>query len=69
VTINDRFAQFVIATAKKAVEVTDAQITFEECASEYTSQILEDDYNSVVSFAQEVGIEIPMELIDAVEED
>lgn len=68
-TINDRLAQFVIEAAKKAVEMPDAQVTFAECTAEYTSQILEDDYNSVVLFAQEVGIEIPSELTDAIEED
>ena len=47
----------------------DAQVTFAECTAEYTSQILEDDYNSVVLFAQEAGIEIPPELMDAIEED
>lgn len=68
-TMNDRLAQFVIAAAKRAVEMPDSQVTFAECAAEYTSQILEDDYNSVVLFAKEVGIEIPPELIDAIEED
>jgi len=64
VTISDRLAQFVIAASKKAVEMPDAQVTF----AEYTSQILEDDYNNVVLFAQEVGIEIPPELAGAIEE-
>lgn len=64
-TINDRIARFVIATAKKAAEMPDAQVTFAECAAKYTSRILKNDYSGVVSFAQKVGIEIPSELTDA----
>lgn len=60
-TINRRIKRFIVETAKLAVQEC-PDLTMEQCITEYESQILENDYYSVVNWANWKGIKIPIRL-------
>lgn len=59
--ITKRINQFIKETANLAIK-EDSDLTLNECITEYTSQILEDDFYSVVNWANWKGIKIPVSL-------
>ena len=60
-TITEEIKQFIETTAKAAV-IESPDMTMEQYTAEYTSQILENDYYSVVNWANWKGIKVPDEL-------
>lgn len=59
--ITKRIKQFIVEASSLAIK-EDSSLTLEECIAEYTSQILEDDYYSIVNWANWKGIKISMKL-------
>lgn len=61
VTITEQIRNFIEIVAKLAVSECQ-EMTIEQYTTEYTSQILENDYYSVVNWANWKGIQVPEEL-------
>lgn len=59
--LTKRIERFIKETASLAT-TENPELTMDECIPEYTNQILEDDYYSVVNWANWKGIEIPVKL-------
>lgn len=59
--ITEEIKRFIETTARAAV-IESPDMTMEECITEYTNQILENDYYGVVNWANWKGIKIPNEL-------
>lgn len=57
-----RLKQFVNEVADAAVSGDGIDVTREECVAEYTDQIVNDDFFSVVCYAHSLGIKIPVAL-------
>ena len=64
--LTNRIEQFIKETAVLAI-AEDPELTMEECIAEYTSQVLEDDYYSLVNWANWKGIKIPMKLRNVID--
>ena len=64
--LTKRIKQFIKETATLAT-TEDPELTIDECITEYTSQILEDDYYNVVNWANWKGIKIPMKLRNVID--
>lgn len=64
--LTKRIKQFIKETATLAT-TEDPELTIDECITEYTSQVLEDDYYNVVNWANWKGIEIPMKLRNVID--
>ena len=64
--LTKRIKQFIKETATLAT-IEDPELTIDECITEYTSQVLEDDYYNVVIWANWKGIKIPMNLRDVID--
>ena len=61
--ITKRLDQFIKEVAETAMtEEDNSDITFEQCIAEYTDQIANNDYFSVVCYADYKGITIPRAL-------
>lgn len=62
-TITKRLKDFIKEVAKTAMtEEGNSDLTFDQCIAEYTDQIANDDYFSVVCYADYKGITIPRAL-------
>ena len=61
-TITRRIKQFINEVATAAINEPESDVTEEECLEEYTDQILHDDYECVVHYAESKGIKIPRAL-------
>lgn len=62
-TITKRLKDFIKEVAETAMEEEgSSDITFDQCIAEYTDQIANDDYFSVVCYADYKGITIPRAL-------
>ena len=68
-TITKRIRDFIKTTAEMAMQEPekDDTLTFESFITEYTAQIVEDDYYSVVNYANWRGIKIPRVLRNAID--
>ena len=64
--LTKRIKQFIKETATLAT-TEDPELTIDECITEYTSQILEDDYYNVINWANSKGIKIPMKLRNVID--
>jgi len=64
--LTKRIEQFIKETAVLAT-TEDSELTMEECITEYTNQVLEDDYYNVVNWANWKGIKIPMKLRNVID--
>ena len=64
--LTKRIKQFIKETATLAT-TEDPELTIDECITEYTSQVLEDDYYNVVNWANWKGIKIPMKLRNVID--
>lgn len=53
---------FVEEVANAAVSEENSDVTFDECVAEYTDQIVNDDYFSVICYAVYKGIVVPQPL-------
>lgn len=60
--LNRRLNNFIMRVATEATKDQEDLITYVEYYAEYKDQIETDDYECLVSYAQEVGIPIPYEL-------
>lgn len=64
--ITKRIQQFINEVA--AIASQDSKdVTFNECVSEYTSQIQEDDFYCFVNYANWKGVKIPRALKSAID--
>lgn len=61
-TITRRLNNFIKEVAEIAISEENPGVTYEECIAEYTDQIANDDYFSVVCYADYKGIAIPRAL-------
>lgn len=59
--ITRRLQQFIKETAMMAMNEPekDETLTFDDCVKEYTDQIVSDDYECVVTYAENKKIKIP----------
>lgn len=64
--LTKRINQFIKETALLATKENPG-LTIEECIKEYTNQILEDDFYSVVNWANWKGIKIPVKLRNVID--
>lgn len=61
-TMTKRLKEFVKEVARKAISEEDSAVTYDECVTEYTDQIVSNDYSCVVAYADSKGIAIPRAL-------
>jgi|GEM_PF-4731369 len=60
--LTKRLNDFIKEVANVAVSEENSDVTYEECVAEYTDQIENDDYFSVVCYAEYKDIVIPRAL-------
>lgn len=60
--LTEELRGFIAEVANVAVSEENSDVTFEECAAEYTDQLENDDYFSVVCYAVYKDIVIPQAL-------
>lgn len=60
--ITRRIKQFINEVATAAINEPESDVTIEECITEYTDQILHDDFECVVYYGESKGIKIPRSL-------
>lgn len=60
--LTKRLVEFVKEVAQATASEENPVFTYDECISEYTDQIVNDDYSSVVHYANAIGITIPRAL-------
>lgn len=60
--LTKRLNNFIQEVANVAVLEENSDVTYEECVAEYTDQLENDDYFSVVCYAEYKGIVIPRAL-------
>lgn len=60
---------FVEEVANAAVSEENSDVTFDDCVVEYTDQIVNDDYFSVVCYAVYKGIVVPHSLKEGLRKD
>ena len=68
-TLTRRLKNFVKEVAEVATSEDPSDVTYDECIAEYTDQIVNDDYFSLVCYADYKGITIPRALKGALKED
>lgn len=61
-TITRRIKHFINEVATAATNEPESDVTMEECINEYTDQILHDDFECVIYYAESKGIKIPRAL-------
>ena len=64
--LTKRIKQFIKETATLAT-TEDPELTIDECITEYTNQVIEDDYYNVINWANWKGIEIHMNLRNVID--
>ena len=60
-TLTKRINTFIKEAAERSAQIG-CDVTVSEAITEFTNQILEDDYSCVVNFAYSEGIAIPVKL-------
>ena len=68
-TLTRRLKSFIKEVAEAATSEKPSDVTYDECIAEYTDQIVNDDYFSLVCYADYKGIAIPRVLKRALKED
>lgn len=61
-TLTRRLKSFIKEVAEAATSEDLSDVTYDECIAEYTDQIVNDDYFSMVCYADYKGIAIPRAL-------
>ena len=61
-TITRRIKQFINEVTTAAINEPESDVTMQECIEEYTDQILSNNYECVVYYAESKGIKIPCAL-------
>ena len=61
-TLTKRINAFIKESAELSAKISNGFTSVDEAITEFTNQILEDDYSCVVNFAYSEGIAIPMKL-------
>lgn len=65
--LTKRINVFIKESAELSAKISDGFTSVNEAISEFTNQILEDDYYCVVNFAYSNGITIPVKLRHIIE--
>ena len=61
-TLTKRINAFIKESAELSAKISNGFTSVDEAITEFTNQILEDDYSCVVNFAYSEGIAIPVKL-------
>ena len=61
-TLTKRINTFIKESAELSAKISNGFTSLDEAITEFTNQILEDDYYCVVNFAYSEGIAIPVKL-------
>lgn len=65
--LTKRINDFIKETAELYAKLSDGVASVDDNISEFTNQILEDDYSCVVNYAYSQGIKIPIKLRHIIE--
>ena len=65
--LTKRINTFIKESAELSAKISNGCTSVDEAITEFTNQILEDDYFCVVNFAYSQGIAIPLKLRNAID--